>query len=125
MRKLLAADSARSPKSDQMRANASLNRELVAKQTYVQSFCEGRDGRLSHRSYIPTLEEDNARQGFVDHHPFVSLEPNLAEYLRDPIALVDVSGRRLGEMKALEWRDVDMVARKRLNRCRSGHSYYE
>lgn len=90
-------------------ANASINRELAALKRMFSLAVE--DGRLSHSPYIPTLEEDNARQGFVDHGEFVSLRANLAEYLRDPIAFLYLSGWRLGEMKTLEWRDVDLAGR--------------
>jgi len=90
-------------------ANASINRELAAlKRTFSLAV---EDGRLSHRPYIPRLEEDNARQGFVDHGAFVSLRSNLSEYLRDPITYLYLSGWRLGEMKALEWRDVDLAGK--------------
>jgi len=88
-------------------ANASINRELAALKRMFSLAVE--DGRLSHSPYIPTLEEDNARQGFVDHGAFVSLRANLSEYLRDPITFLYLSGWRLGEMKALEWRDVDLA----------------
>ncbi len=44
------------------------------------------DGRVSTMPSIPTLEEDNARQGFIDHGAFISLRDNLPEYLRDPCA---------------------------------------
>jgi len=90
-------------------ANASINRELAALKRMFSLAVE--DGRLSHSPYIPTLEEDNARQGFVDHGAFVSLRANLSEYLRDPITFLYLSGWRLGEMKALEWRDVDLAGK--------------
>jgi integrase len=90
-------------------ANASINRELAALKRMFSLAVE--DGRLSHSPYIPTLEEDNARQGFVDHAAFVSLRANLSEYLRDPITFLYLSGWRLGEMKALEWRDVDLAGK--------------
>jgi integrase len=61
------------------------------------------------REHIPTLEEDNARQGFVDHRAFVFLRSNLSAYLRDPITFLYLSGWRLGEVKALERRDVDLA----------------
>ena len=86
-------------------ANASINRELAALKRMFSLALE--DGRLSNTPYIPKLEEDNARQGFVDHGAFVSLRANLSEYLRDPITFLYLSGWRLGEMKTLEWRDVD------------------
>lgn len=90
-------------------ANASINRELAALKRMFSLAVE--DSRLNHSPYIPTLEEDNARQGFVDHGAFVSLRTHLAEYLQDPIAFLYLSGWRLGEMKSLEWRDVDLAGR--------------
>jgi integrase len=87
-----------------MRASIENSRRLNA-----WSALPSRTGRLSHSPYIPTLEEDNARQGFVDHSAFVSLRTNLAEYLQDPISFLYLSGWRLGEMKTLEWRDVDLA----------------
>ena len=75
-------------------ANASINWELAALKRMFSLAVE--DGRLSHGPYIPTLEEDNARQGFVDHAAFVSLRANLSEYLRDPITFLYLSGWRLG-----------------------------
>ncbi len=69
------------------------------------------DGRVSTMPYIPTLEEDNARQGFIDHGAFISLRDNLPEYLRDPVTSLYLSAWRLGEVKALGWRDVDLAGR--------------
>jgi integrase len=57
------------------------------------------------------LEENNARQGFVDHGVFLALRDRLPEYLKDPITFLYVSGWRLGEMRALEWRDVDLAGK--------------
>ncbi len=90
-------------------ANASINRELAALKRMFSLVVQ--DGRLSNTPYIPRLAEDNARQGFLDHGAFVLLRANLAEYLRDPIAFLYLSGWRLGEMKAVEWRDVDLAGR--------------
>ena len=90
-------------------ANASINRERAALKRIFSLAVE--EGRLSHSPYIPMLEEDNARQGFVDDGAFVSLRTHLAEYLRDPIAFLYLSGWRLGEMKMLEWRDVDLAGK--------------
>jgi integrase len=88
-------------------ANASINRELAAlKRMFTLAV---QDGRLASIPYIPTLDEDNTRQGFIDHGAFAALRHNLPEYLRDPISFLYLSGWRLGEMKALEWRDIDLV----------------
>src|SRR5216684_6247454 len=67
-------------------ANASINRELAALKRMFSLAVQ--DGRLSTMPYISTLEEDNARQGFIHHGAFISLRDNLPEYLRDPIAFL-------------------------------------
>ena len=90
-------------------ANASINRELAALKRMFKLAVES--GRIRFAPHIPMLEENNARQGFVDHGAFLSLRENHAEYLRDPIAFLYLTGWRLGEMKALEWRDVDLAGR--------------
>lgn len=45
-------------------------------------------------------------QGLVDQ-----LSEHLPKYLKDRIAFQYLSGWRLGEMKGLEWRDVDLAGR--------------
>jgi integrase len=42
------------------------------------------DSRLAAMPYIPRLDEDNARQGFIDHGAFVALRDKLPEYQRSP-----------------------------------------
>lgn len=90
-------------------ANASINRELAALKRMFRLAVQ--DGRVSTMPYIPTLDEDNARQGFMDHGAFIGLRENLPEYLRDPVTFLYLSGWRLGEMKSLEWRDVDLAGK--------------
>jgi integrase len=53
------------------------------------------------------LREDNVRQGFLDNAQFQSLRDALPVELRDPVTFLYMSGWRSGEMKTLEWRDVD------------------
>jgi len=57
------------------------------------------------------LEENNARQGFVDHSVFLTVREHLPAYLKDPITFFYLSGWRLGEMRELEWRDVDLAGK--------------
>jgi integrase len=54
------------------------------------------------------LREDNVRQGFLDNAQFQSLRDALPVELRDPVTFLYLSGWRSGEMKTLEWRDVDL-----------------
>jgi integrase len=87
-------------------SNASINRELSA---LKRMFALARQAEKIYSSpYIPGLEEHNARQGFFDHGSFLALRETLPEYLRDPITFLYYSGWRRGEMRSLEWRDVDM-----------------
>jgi len=90
-------------------ANASINRELSALKRMFKLAVES--GRLRFAPHVPMLEENNARQGFVDHGVFVALREHLPAYLKNPITFLYLSGWRLGEMKELEWRDVDIVGK--------------
>jgi integrase len=85
-------------------ANASINRELSALKRGFSLAIQA--GSLFHRPYIPMLEENNARQGFLDHGGFLALRTELPDYLKDPVSFLYLSGWRSGEMKSLEWRDV-------------------
>jgi hypothetical protein len=49
-------------------------------------------GRLSSKPHIPLLEENNARQGFLDHGSFLALRAALPDHLKDPIAFLYRSG---------------------------------
>ena len=90
-------------------ANASINRELAALKRMFT--LQTQAGRLSAKPYIPMLEENNARQGFLAHGDFLRLIGELPDYLQDPVTFLYHSGWRVSEMKALEWRDVDMAGR--------------
>jgi integrase len=89
--------------------NASINRELAALKRMFTLAVQAR--KLSSKPYIPTLEENNARQGFLDHAGFLSLREALPDYLRDPITFLYLSGWRVSEMRCLEWRDVDLAGK--------------
>jgi integrase len=90
-------------------ANASINRELSALKRMFSPQVQA--GNLAAKPYIPMLEENTARQGFLDHADFTKLRGKLPEYLQDPVSFLYHSGRTVSEMKSLEWRDVDMAGR--------------
>src|SRR5262249_41757619 len=90
-------------------SNASINRELAALKRMFSLAVQA--GKLSTKPYVPTLEENNARQGFLDHGSFLLLRENLPDYLKDPVTFLYLSGWRVSEMKALEWRDVDLAGK--------------
>jgi integrase len=86
-------------------SNASINRELAALKRMFSLAVQAEI--LSAKRYVPTLKENNARTGFLDHASFIKLRVELPEYLQDPVTFLYLSGWRLNEMKSLEWRDVD------------------
>jgi integrase len=90
-------------------SNASINRELAALKRMFSLAVQA--GKLSVKPYVPMLEENNARTGFLDHASFVKLWTELPEYLQDPVAFLYFSGWRVSEMKSLEWRDVDAAGK--------------
>jgi integrase len=90
-------------------ANASVNRELSALKRMFKLTVES--GRLRFAPHVPMLKENNARLGFVDHSVFLTVHEHLPAYLKDPITFLYLSGWRLGEMRELEWRDVDLAGK--------------
>jgi integrase len=88
-------------------ANATVNRELAAMKRAFKIAVTSE--RLSRAPHIAMLEENNARQGFLDHAEFTSLRDALPEKLQDPISFLYLSGWRVSEMRTLEWRDVDLA----------------
>jgi site-specific recombinase XerD len=52
-------------------SNSSINRELAGLKRMFSLAVQA--GKLSSRPYVPSLEENNARQGFLDHAGFLAL----------------------------------------------------
>jgi integrase len=89
-------------------ANATINRELAAlKRAFNLAL---RAEKLSRVPHITFLEENNARQGFIEKAEFLQLREQLPQYLKDPISFLYRTGWRVSEMRSLEWRDVDLTA---------------
>jgi integrase len=90
-------------------SNATINREIAALKRMFSLTIQA--GKLTSRPYMASLEENNARQGFLDHGSFLVLRENLPNYLKDPVTFLYFSGWRVSEMRALEWRDVDLAGK--------------
>jgi integrase len=91
-------------------ANATINREngLLA-----QAFKLGVEGqRISKAPKIRRLsEKGNARQGFFEKADFDEMVKHLPDYLEAFVKFGYYSGWRRGEIRSLEWGDVDLAAR--------------
>ena len=95
-----------SKRQNEKASNASINRELAALKRMFSLAVQA--GTLSSKPYIPRLEENNTRQGFLDHASFITLRNALPDYLKDPVTFLYLTGWRVSEMRGLEWRDVDL-----------------
>jgi integrase len=85
-------------------ANATINRELAALKHAFRLAADA--GRVAAVPRIKLLEENNAREGFVEHAQFLAIRDALPAHLKDPVSFLYHSGWRVNEMRTLEWRDV-------------------
>ena len=70
------------------------------------------DPPLVHRvPYILKLEEDNARQGFLEPELFEDLVRALPDRLKALFAIAYHVGTRKGELRTTEWTQVDFEER--------------
>jgi integrase len=56
---------------------------------------------------IQLLTENNTRMGFVKPADFLRLRAALPDYLQDPVSFLYASTWRVGEMRTLQWDDVE------------------
>ena len=79
-------------------------------------------GKISRKPRFQMLEENNVRQGFLEHADFLSLLGKLPDHLKPLVGFLYFSGWRKGEALKLEWRDVDLsgkVARLRIENSKN------
>lgn len=60
--------------------------------------------------FIPKLDEDNARQGFLDHAVYLKLRDALPQHLKAIFVVAYHVGMRIGELRKIEWSQVDLKA---------------
>jgi integrase len=91
-------------------SDATINRELaIVRRAFSLALRE--DPPLVRRApYIPKLEEDNVRQGFIEQGQYLALRSALPEHLKTVLVVGYHCGNRLGELRKLRWPQVDMVA---------------
>jgi integrase len=93
-------------------SDATINRELaIVRRGFSLALRE--DPPLVRRApYIPILEEDNVRQGFIEQGQYLALRAALPDHLKALLVVGYHCGNRLGELRKLQWNQVDMAARE-------------
>lgn len=99
-------------------ANASINRYLSALKRMFNLMIV--DEVLEAAPHVPMLEENNARQGTAEPADFARFCRFLPDYLRSAAEFAYISAWRKGEVRSLEWRDVNLSTRE--IRLRPEHS---
>lgn len=87
---------------------ATVNRELAALRKAFSLAV--RQKRIGAARIVTMLEENNARQGFVEVKDFEAIVSHLPEYLRDFSWFAYLTGWRKGELQTLAWADVNREA---------------
>src|SRR5262245_33600487 len=97
------------PRLHEGASNAEINREMAAlKRAYNLGL---RAGKIVKKPYIPKLEEDNARQGFLESWQFDALLARLPAFLHSPMTFAYYTGWRIySEILPLTWDRVDLQA---------------
>ena len=91
-------------------SDSTINRELaIVRRSFSLALRE--DPPLVQRApYIPKLEEDNVRQGFIEQGQYLMLLDALPEHLKTLLVVGYHCGNRLGELRKLQWSQVDLDA---------------
>jgi integrase len=99
--------------------NATINRSTAALRRMFKLAVRARQVSPGTPPYIPILDEP-VRDGFLEPGDFARLHDALPDYLKDFVEALYLLGWRSGELKTLEWRDVDIEGR--IIRLRVEHS---
>jgi len=87
-------------------SNATVNREIAILGRMLSLAFNA--GKLSRKPRFHMLDENNVRQGFLEHGDFLKLLGKLPDRLKPIVEFLYLSGWRKGEAQKLEWRDVDL-----------------
>lgn len=88
--------------------NGSINRELAALKRMFNLAMQAE--RITRKSYIPSLEENNARKGFFEQAEYESVLAKLPEHLRPVVTFAYQTGWCIrSEVLRLTWTQIDLV----------------
>lgn len=87
--------------------NSTVNRSLALLRRMFS--LAQQDKKLRDVPFVPMLTEPAARKGFLDYGDFQKLRQALPEHLRPVVTLGFYTGMRLGEIKNLQWSNVNLI----------------
>jgi integrase len=88
-------------------SNATINREMTILKRAFNLAYRAEPPLVLRVPHIPRLEENNIRTGFLEKEGYKGLRDLLPEYLRLLFVLGYHTGARLGELRALQWSQVE------------------
>ncbi len=95
----------------QKASDSTINRELSIVRRGFSLALRQRPPLVTFPPYIPKLEEDNARQGFLEPQSYEKVLNAMPHQLKALFAVAYRTGMRLGELRKLEWSMVDLAAK--------------
>src|SRR5579872_6827181 len=91
--------------------DATINRETaIIRRGFSIATKEADPPLLARSPFIPKLQEDNVRQGFLEHSEYLQVRDALPDHLRAIFVVAYHAGMRLGELRKIQWPQVDLVA---------------
>jgi integrase len=87
--------------------NATINRELAIVRRGFKLGSQEEPPLVFRQPAIPRLEEDNARQGFIERDQYERLLAEMPENLRAFFVCAYHTGARKGELRKIQWGQVD------------------
>jgi len=92
--------------------NATINRELAIIRRGFSLGAQRDPPLVGAIPHFPRQEEDNARTGFLEHAQYLDLLEAMPEHLKCMLVVGYHCGNRAGELRKLEWSQVDLPGRQ-------------
>lgn len=90
-------------------SNGTINRSLAALRQMFNLAVRARKLRHVDTPIIEMLEERNVRKGFLEDDQYLPLRDALPDYFKPVLAMGYHTGMRLGEIRSLQWEQVNLL----------------